>query len=362
MKDTINNHFIQKAFAFNFSNNNEIKCLRYKTDKKWNFTKKSTNQPISIKYFYSQEIEDSMNNIEAKGIRIIRKITSDANELEEVKITRKEIYDLKFYFLLGAFRSNGSRNSIANRSGDSVFNYLVEKDGRDAKSIQEESLKIIIDFHKNNKGIDNLNINSETNIKEQIRIKIYNILSSEIFIFKFKKNKLFLSESHAFNENTSYQATKYDFMPISPNVGLMFYYKCEGIELLGFEQEDSKIFKNKISQITNEINFKNISKINEHYSKYALKMEKLLSKNDIGISKLEFKKIFSSKLNEIYSNDYDQYIIKVLEENEETQDICNAMELIHSKNRLIIYQNTDDIKDAEFQIEKLNIFRIEDSN
>jgi hypothetical protein len=151
-------------------------------------------------------------------------------------------------------------------------------------------------------------------------------------------------------------------MPISPNVGLMFYYKCEGIESIGFEQEDSKIFKNKISCITNEINFKNISKINEHYSKYALKMGKLLSENDIGISKLEFKKIYTSKLNEIYSDDGDQYIIKVLEENEETQDICNAMELIHSKNRLIIYQNINDIKDAEFQIKKSNITRIEDSN
>ena len=189
MKDTINNHFIQKAFAFNFSNNNEIKCLRYKTDKKWNFTKKSTNQPISIKYFYSQEIEDSMNNIEAKGIRIIRKITSDANELEEVKITRKEIYDLKFYFLLGAFRSNGSRNSIANRSGDSLFNYLVEKDGRDAKSIQEESLKIIIDFHKNNEGLDDLNINWESNIWESNIIEKMKMKS----IFFYTLNYLYLN-------------------------------------------------------------------------------------------------------------------------------------------------------------------------
>jgi hypothetical protein len=100
-----------------------------------------------------------MNIIEEKGIRIIRKNSIKANELEEVKITRKEIYNLKFYFLLGAFRSDGSRNSIANRSGDSLFNYSVEKDGRDPKSIQEESIKTIVDFHKNNKGINDLNIN-----------------------------------------------------------------------------------------------------------------------------------------------------------------------------------------------------------
>ena len=98
MKNTKNNHFIQKAFVFNFSINDEIRCLRYDTDEKWNFTKKSKNQSISKNYFYSQEIEDSMNNIEAKGIRIIRNISIKVNELEEVKITRKEIYDLKFYF------------------------------------------------------------------------------------------------------------------------------------------------------------------------------------------------------------------------------------------------------------------------
>ena len=153
----INNHFIQKAFAKNFSNFGILKYTYYEpnskevNEKTFKVSEKETDEhPIVKKYFYSQEIEDGMNEIENEGIKVIKKISYDANNNIDDKIVlkRNELYSLKFYFLLSPIRTNGYRNNISNLSGDYLFNEAVKKDKRSEKVIQENQIQIIIDEYK----------------------------------------------------------------------------------------------------------------------------------------------------------------------------------------------------------------------
>jgi hypothetical protein len=61
-----------------------------------------------------------------------------------------------------------------------------------------------------------------------------------------------------------------------------------------------------------------------------------------------------------YYEENDVYTYDINKESEEVQDICNAMSLVHNINKILIYQNKEDIKDAEFYVKKLGISRVED--
>lgn len=378
----INNHFIQKAFARNFSNKGLLKYTYYKpnsevvSENTFNVNEIDTsNHPIVKKYFHSQEIEDGMNEIENEGIKVIKKIAYEANNNTDIKIilNRNEIYSLKFYFLLSSIRTNGYRNNISNLSGDYLFNEAVKKDKRGEKVIQENQIQIIIDEYKKYKKKEPLLsaqlFNDPLKIKDDLSlffkdltfeqitlIYIQNIINSRLLIFKFKKNKLFLQETIGFNERTSYDGIMYYFMAISPNIGIMFYLDpliTRGLLKL----EKSVFFKNDISEKRN-----NVIYVNE----YEMKQEhlKLIKENiyDNSQSQIdELNRFFLSTILSNFFHDDDKYTYDVLEESEEVQDICNAMSLIHNEDRFLSYQNKDDIKDAEIQIKKLNINRIEDS-
>jgi hypothetical protein len=61
-----------------------------------------------------------------------------------------------------------------------------------------------------------------------------------------------------------------------------------------------------------------------------------------------------------YYHSNDSYIYDINLESEEVQDICNAMSLVQNIDGKLIYQNKNHIKDAEFQIKKQDISRVED--
>ncbi len=369
----INNHFIQKAFAKNFSNFGILKYTYYEpnskevNEKTFKVSEKETDEhPIVKKYFYSQEIEDGMNEIENEGIKVIKKISYDANNNIDDKIVlkRNELYSLKFYFLLSPIRTNGYRNNISNLSGDYLFNEAVKKDKRSEKVIQENQIQIIIDEYKKYKKKepllseqsfnDHLKSNDlffkDLTFKEITLIRIKNIINSRLLIFKFKKNKLFLQETIEFNEWTSCDRIMYEFMAISPNIGIMFYFDpliTRGLLKL----EKSVFFKNDISEKRNNVIYVNEYKMKQEFIE-LIKFDN--SQSQIYELNILLGPIIISK----FSHDDDQYIYDILEESEEVQDICNAMSLIHNKDRFLSYQNKDDIKDAEIQIKKLNIYCI----
>ena len=244
----INNHFIQKAFAKNFSNNGLLKYTYYKPNSKvedektFNVNEIDTSKhPIVKKKFYSREIEDEMNEIENDGIKVIKKIAyySNNNIDNKISLNGKELYHLKFYFLLSNIRTNKIREFISNLNGDHIFIDAVKKDKRSVKDIQESQIKTIIDEYKRYKKKELLlstkffdrywesENHSSYALKDCTPEKIvlftaYNIMKSRLHIFKFNKNKLFLHDGIAFSYNHSCGGI-ITFMPISPNIGIMFY-------------------------------------------------------------------------------------------------------------------------------------------
>ena len=375
-KKKFNNHFIQKAFAKNFSNNGLLKYTYYKPNSKvvnkktFNVNEINTSKhPIVIKKFYSEEIENGMNEIENEGIKVIKKIICKAKDNIDNKIVlkRKELYSLKFYFLLNPIRTLNYRSGISDLSVVSLFNEAVKKDKRSKKVIQESLIKIIIEEYKKYKkkepllstqlldeiikNKDNLwSVFINLTFEENILINIDYILNSRLLIFKFSKNKLFLPEQNRFDEKNSSDEIIYSFMAISPNIGIMFYFDPPIMRGL-LKLEKSLFFENDISEKKDNVIYFDGHKIEKERIKFIKGNPFNTSQSEID----ELNRIFFLIIISNFFHNNDKYIYDILEESEEVQDICNAMFLIHNKDRFLSYQNEEDIKDAEIQIEKLNI-------
>ncbi len=373
-KKTINNHFIQKGFAKNFANNGIIKWTRYQPNENiledQTFSINSNNvadQPIVIQNFHTQEIEDGMNEIESEGINVIRKIAYEANNNldEKIRLNRKELYALKFYKLLSSIRTEKARSNFENLNGDKLFNYVIENTDRTPKEIQEDEIKIIIDEYKRWKNKEKLLSSNYDPTKDSLNHKtiifqlISNILNSRLLFMSFEKNKLFLQETISFQEIYSVVIPIYEFMSISPNVGIMFYFD-PAITRGTIKREDSKIFKTKISTKINKVDYVRSKEMHQELDKFMKNQIKLnpgYSQNDI----LKWQSMFTDSVLNNYFDNNDSYIYEINEESEEVQDICNAMSLVHNKNKILIYQDKRHIKDAEFYVKKFGISRVEDS-
>ena len=354
----INNHFIQKALAKNFAINGKLTWKIYRTNKKGKFSIKSKNQPIAKDYFYSEEIEKSMNILENKGILIIQKIALEGNQInKEVILSKKELRTLKYYCLLSSLRTNKIRNNIKELTGDSLFNEIMKKDGRNAKEIQEEQISLLVDSFEN-KEQEVIEHKEENSLKNYFIQQIKYTLNSRLLIFKFDKPKLFLLESLLYIEvNPSNNKIMYEFMPISSNIGIAFYYDpimTRGVE----KRHKSIIFKNDISYARHKVEYKNFDLMKKESLNF---IEKNTKTKDLKEEEA-WNRIFWSLEARKYDDKSDKYIYEVLEEQEAIADACNAMALIHNDNSILIYQKEKDIEDAEKEIKKRGIFRIENNS
>jgi hypothetical protein len=175
-----------------------------------------------------------MNEIEAEGIEVIRKIAYESNNNfdKKIKLNRKEIFILKFFDLLSSSRTNKARLDFKNLNGDELFNSIIKKTNKNSKEIQEDMIQIIIHEYKRFKNGESLESfkhaydiqDKEYDYKNIIYTLISNSINSRLLFFTFDKNKLFLQETISFQEIGINKTPIYDFMAISPNVGIMFYF------------------------------------------------------------------------------------------------------------------------------------------
>ena len=139
-------------------------------------------------------------------------------------------------------------------------------------------------------------------------------LTSELILFKFRENKLFLSEVISFGERDSKKADMYKFMPIAPNIGIMLYYDLTK----NGTYEDSKYFETKISKAKPQrIECEYVSKINEC-----------------------------------------KYIFKINRESAKLQNLLNGLNLFGSENVTLIYQDKKHIKDAKLELDLILIYNL----
>ena len=380
------NHFLQKGFVKNFAINGKIKWKEYLTPKggEFHITETSNaNQPIVEEYFHALEIEKGMNLLEDKGLVVARKIAQQANFQGKIKLSREELVTLKLFSSLSGVRTRKLRNNIRDINGDSLFNEMIKKDGRTPKEIQEEQISIVLKYFEefNATGtmkkiqldyFKNVELNNQENLKNLSRheyeeyikqnitfkssmeMNVWEKMKSRLIIFKFDEPKLMLQESMNFNEFNTNGGNKYSFMPIAPNVGLMFYFDpiiTRGV----IPVEKSLFFKNDISKYRHETIYKNIEIIKQKQMEYVSQQKPKTFEEA-----QQHNQIFFSMEAGYYYDKKDAFIYDVLKESSKIADICNAMALVHNKDQILIYQKEQDIHDAEEQVIKRGIYRAEE--
>ena len=392
MNNKINAHILQKALVKNFAINNKVKCVRYLTNEKWEFNINSHNskQPITKVGYYSDEIEKGMNHIENYGITTVNKIIFDINNNKDVILSRKQLMVLKFFVLLTSARTEKLRNNIAKKDGDSFFNAAIERENKTPQEIQENQIKIIMEEYLKNKlgivGDVQAKINKLVEIpfqekyknyktfskseftekylsfsKENTTVEIQSLISikqtfdSRTIFFKIDDSRLFLQESNQFTENNKHGGIMYTFTTLSPNVGVMFYH-APVLTRNMIEQENSVIFKNSISKFDVKTNYENWEIMKSEHIKFIKKHMKDYSKQTADM----LSRVYWSSEAAKYHTDNDTYTYTVKTETSDVADACNAMTLVHNKGHFLIYQKEEHIKDAEYQIKKRGIYRIED--
>lgn len=361
----INNHFLQKAFVKNFAKNGKVNFTVYGSQEYKSFDIEKTSnkdQPVSEQYFYSDEIENKMMNLESQGISILRYISQTSQYADDVTLSRKELITLKFYLMLSSVRTKKLRDNIENLTGDSLFNISMSSDDRTSQQKQEAMINKLLDLWKD--GIrkekcsilkEVLNSFSEEQgdpILRNVIINVSNSLNSRLLLFKFNSMNLMLSESLNFTEQNSVTGgILMHFSPIFPNIGLGFYFDPMVMRIANFPKAKSTIFQNDVSMLQHTCKYKNHKLI-------QFEMQKFMKKHNLhsieGINKFHLEEI-----NKYYTM-RDKFIYKVLNEEKEVADICNGMALVHNKNHIVIFQNKNDIHDAEVMIKKRGIYRIED--
>ncbi|MBD5422982.1 MAG: hypothetical protein HDR43_00615 [Mycoplasma sp.] len=333
MKHNLNHHFIQKAFVKNFSNNEIVKWQKYKTNEhgEFNIDDFAKNQPIAIKNYYSVDLEIKIGDLENDGINIIKKIIKLIYQhRNKINLTRKELITLKYYFLLSIIRSTKIRNDIKNRNNSSSFNKIIDNEGKNEIEIQEKIMNLIMDSYikckKNDYKIEFENYSLEEiinidNLNDFYNIKMFNIMQSRLNIIKFNSKKLLLTEICNFTEfnKTHPQSVKLYFFPIAPDIGLCFYFFPHIYKMNPELAEKSFIFQNNVHKYNNEQRYMN-------------------------------------NINELHKNNL--FIYDVLMENDDVQNFCNAMLLVHNENQILIYQNEEDILEAEKEIIDNKIYRV----
>ena len=352
-------HFIQRGFAKNFAINGVVKYIKYPNGElsSFNLNDNNSEHPIAIKGFFSNDIETGMNNLESNGIDIIKKIAQTAQFCEEVSLNRKELITLKFYSLLSGFRTHKLRNNILNRTGDSLFNKIINEAGDDPKNIQQKMIKTILKYWDSNKNeltgdyLIDMNKYINDKITQLCLVIISNTMNSRLLIFKFNSKNLLLTEALNFTEqNKKSGGILLDFMPIFSNIGIAFYFDPVIARRSDVTSQKSEIFENDISNIIhiNEyVNFELMKRKQIEYLKYSQNIYK-------------DSRIFWATEAKKYHHKNDKYIYKVLKESKNSASICNAMALVQCQDSYVIFQNKDDIKEAKRFIAEKGIYRAED--
>lgn len=302
-KTHINNHFIQASFANLFAVNNKLNYINIHNDIKKQFSVKNKNsnkEYISANYFYTYSTEVGINDLESKGIGVIKKIINNIKEdSENIRLYERDIKTLKLYYLLSLSRTKIVRKDIDKNTSENIYWKHWKETGLNTKEIHEIQMINTSEIFKNEKNYlkkirsKGLNL-SNMNSPEFVSYVLYSLLKkSKIAIVKFNKKMLFLSETNGFIEGTKNGLWTTAFFPISPNAGIIFSY----------EQED-------------------------------------IDKNTYGI----ISNVFSSRKYEISIKNKDIYTI--IHDMNDIADMCNAMILNNNTNQTIIYQDEDDVKRA----------------
>ncbi|NQZ28768.1 MAG: hypothetical protein HRT98_00050 [Mycoplasmatales bacterium] len=340
MKNNKNIQFLQSAFVKNFATKEKIKWNKYQTEE---------YGELDI-----EKIIETVNPLEARALQVIQKIIQQTNVNKEVQLTRKDLIALKFLSCFNDVKKQTLDKEVVNDANSIILEYFdkFEKTGSTSNiqkdyygSMEVNPFELEEEPSGNKKEWDEWTARNVTT-KTTTLFNIWEKLQSRLVILKFDKPKLMLQETMGFIKTTNNDRNKYSFMPITPNIGIMFYHESiETKELI--PSEKVLFFKNDISIQRHETVYKNNETIKQKQLEF---IDKQKAKT---IEEIDYhNEMFFLHEVEKYYDLEDLFIYKVLEENSEVADICNAMALMNNKEQIIIYQTKQYIIDAEKQINK----------
>lgn len=366
--EKVNSHFIQKGFAKAWANkDNKVNYLVHGTDQGgiFDISSNAAKQPIASLGFYSMEIEKGINELESDGVLAIRKIIASSDKLS---FTRWDSVVVRHYFMLNILRSSLSRENIKNLDGDKMFNDLMKKESGTPQEIQERKMRVLIDSYKKNKSGDFSEIalvsllkvidEGSATVEDHVNLQLWQTLSARMIPVEFTDGEIFLTENGSFQEISEVisPAAKYDFFPISPNKGIMFVRQNYLEKILGKKAEESVIFTFS-TNVLNEAKYVRKAEMDIDHVNFLISKN---PKNDEEVieATLEWNATRATDFRDLK----DEFIYIWQKQDKEVANKCNAMMLVHCKGSMVIFQNINNYFDATVMIEKLGIYRIEETN
>ncbi|TCG12076.1 hypothetical protein [Mycoplasma todarodis] len=354
MKNNKNNNLLQNSFIKNFAINNTIKWERYQANEGGTFDINDINDESRLDA-YNQEVKKDIITLEQQGLQVVNKIVQETNENEKIKLTRQEAVTLKFFSLLLGVESSDKKDSQEAQL-TSILKYFKQFTKTGSISVQKDyygsmepnpfEMKVE-DLSGNDAEWDEWTKRNVTD-KTQALMKVWETIQTRMLIFKFDEPKLLLQESINFKEKNQNGSTKYTFMPIASNIGILFFVDATTSGEQN-KEENSIFFENDITKIKNETIYKNAELIKQKQKEYIEEKE-VPNKEEEEYQKGLFLLFEASN----YYSKEDIFVFDVLKENSRIADVWNAKALIESNSKVLIYQDEKHIKEAEKQVSKIS--------
>ncbi|CAM9126961.1 hypothetical protein [Mycoplasma todarodis] len=336
MKNNKNNQFLQRGLIKNFASNGIVKWNKYQTEEFGTFDIK--------------EIKESSNLLEREGLKAIEKIIQQVNSNKKIELTRKDLVTLKFFSCLNDVFKQTLDKENAEEVNSIILKYFDEfnKTGSTSNiqkdyygSMEVNPFELEAEEPTGNEAEWDEWTKRNVTTKSTTLLNIWEKMESRLAIFKFDESKLMLQETMGFIKTNKNDNSKYLFMPITPNIGMMFYHEPMSSRDL-VPSEKPLFFNNDIRTYRHETVYKNIEIIKQEQLKY---IEEQQTKS---IEEIDYhnEMFFLHEVKKYYDLE-DLFIYDALKESAEVADMCNATALKHNAEQIIIYQNEKDIKNLK---------------
>ena len=339
MKNNENNHFLKRGLAKNFASNGKIKWNKYQTEEYGMFDITETNKEA--------------NSLERESLQVIERIIEQVNSNKRVTLNRKELVTLKFFSCF----TDGLRQTLdkegIEEANSIILKYFNEFSNTGSTSNVQKDYYGSMEVNPFEMEVLELNGNeiewnewTKRNVttKSTTLLNIWGKMESRLAIFKFDEPKLMLQETMGFIKTNENNNNKYSFMPIAPNIGIMFYHEPMSTKDLT-PSEKPLFFNNDISVHRHETVYKNQEIIKQKQLDY-IEAQQTKTIEEIDYHNEMF---FLHEVDKYYDLE-DLFIYDALKENTEVANMCNVVALKQNKDQMIIYQNEKDIKEIESQI------------
>ncbi len=363
----INNHFIQKAYIKNFTDqNNWYKWFIFdgeEVPERYGYNSiddKVQYKAFSVDYYYSQKIEIAMNDIETESMMYINKIIENfKTNNRHIELDYKEVSVIKCYIALSIIRTQSFRNFLKENTFRDKYEREIDNSVISDKDSQEIMIKMILEkfnsetnryrgvsedecnnsfakFDTNNVfQFDEDQYDLKKNAIEELIGQLYTAIDkSEVIFIRFDKPKTFLGGKVVYWYSTTKESL-ISFFALSPNLVLSLYVPSD--KAIQASHDKCPIFPSNLIALGPMIWNKRAKEVIEIQNKYKS------SKNSKAIDTRFWDEDEIKKMDEIKKGDI--YKFTIVEGTDSGQQVLNWLILNESHGEVILFQEIEDVKE-----------------